>query len=181
MVEANEPEFRLEDLTLTTTPGYIFETVCDSAHENRLAMGVQQSELKPLSQDVFEVFLQTKRGINQAILAVSQKQPGVVMWVPGGYENFNGPAGGIYADLVGDLQAAGISSLRMGLRQGNSFEECVLDALSWLCFLKGAGATEVVLVGNTRGCRRGHRHRSAPSPGQGHSGYQSPARRYWHG
>ena len=151
MVEAKEPEFRLEDLTLTTIPGYTFEAVCDSAHEDRLVMGVQQSGLKPLSQNVFEVLLQTNKGINQAILTVSQRQPGVVMWIPGGYENFNGPAGGLYADLVGELQAAGMSSLRMGLRQESSFEECVLDALSWLCFLKGAGAKEVVLVGNTRG------------------------------
>ena len=151
MVEEKEPEFRLEDLTLMATPGYAFETVCDSVHENRLVMAVQQSGLKPLSQDVFEVFLQTNRGVNQGILTVSQKQPGVVMWVPGGYENFNGPAGGVYADLVGELQAAGMSSLRVGLRQENTFEECVLDALSWMSFLKGAGATEVVLVGNARG------------------------------
>jgi O-acetyl-ADP-ribose deacetylase (regulator of RNase III)/predicted esterase len=114
-------------------------------------MGVRQSWIKSVSLDVFEVFLQTNRGMIQAILTVSQKQPGAVMWVPGGSENFNGPAGGIYADLVVELQDAGMSSLRMGLRQQNTFEECVLDALAWLCFLRGAGTKEIVLVGNARG------------------------------
>ena len=151
MVETNGPQFRVEDLTLMATPGYPFETICDSAHENQVVMGLQQSALRPLAQDTYEAYLRTNRGNNQAILTVSQRKPGVVLWIPGAGENLNGPAGGIYADLALELQAAGMSSLRMGYRDPGSFHECVLDVLAWLCFLKGSGAKESVLVGNTLG------------------------------
>ena len=151
MVEEVQPEFRLEDLTLMDSPGYPFETVCDSAHENQVVMGPQMVWATPIAQDIYEVFMQSNRGLNQAMLTVSPGKPGVVLWVPSGGVNFNGPAGGIYAELACDLQAAGMSSLRMGYREQGSFQECVLDTLAWLSFLQGTGAKTVVLAGHVLG------------------------------
>lgn len=150
MEAEREPEFRLEDLALMESPGYSFETVCDVARNNEVVMGLQQIWLKPIAEEVYEVVVQTNRGLNEAILTVSQSKPGVVLWIPGG-ANLNGPAAGVFSELAGDLHDAGINSLRMAYRDQSSFDECVLDALAWLTFLKEIGAKEVVLAGATLG------------------------------
>ena len=149
--ETGQPEFRLEDLRPMESPGYAFETICDPTRDNRVVIGIQQSWLQPLAENVYEVTLQSNRGLCQAILTVAQGKPGVVLWIPGQGENLNGPAGGVYAELAPELMAADISSLRMGYRDPNSQEESALDVFMWLCFLKGVGAKQAVLVGNALG------------------------------
>ena len=149
--ETSKPEFRLEDLRPMASEGYAFETICDTAREDTVVIGIQQSWLQPLAENVYEVTLQSNRGLCQAILTVAQGKPGVVLWIPGAGENLNGPAGGVYAELTPEFQAADISSLRMGYRDPSSLEECALDVLMWLCFLTGVGAKQAVLVGNALG------------------------------
>ena len=149
--ETSKPEFRLEDLRAMASEGYAFETICDTARENTVVIGIQQSWLQPLAENVYEVTLQSNRGLCQAILTVAQGKPGVVLWIPGAGENLNGPAGGVYAELTPEFQAVDISSLRMGYRDPTSLDECALDVLMWLCFLTGVGAKQAVLVGNALG------------------------------
>ena len=149
--ETPQPDFRLEDLRPMASPGYAFETICDPTRDDSVVMGIQQSWLQPLAEDVYEVTLQSNRGLCQAILTVAQGKPGVVLWIPGQGENLNGPAGGVYAELAPELKAADISSLRMGYRDPSSLEESALDVFIWLCFLKGVGAKQAVLVGNALG------------------------------
>ncbi len=149
--KTNQPDFRLEDLRPMASPGYAFETICDPTRDNNVVIGIQQSWLQPLAEDVYEVTLQSNRGLCQAILTVAQGKPGVVLWIPGQGENLNGPAGGVYAELAPEFKAADISSLRMGYRDPSSLVESTLDVFMWLCFLKGVGAKKAVLVGNALG------------------------------
>ena len=44
-----------------------------------------------------------------------------------------------------------MSSLRIAYRDEDSFNECVLDTLSWLSFLRATGAQSVILGGNNLG------------------------------
>jgi O-acetyl-ADP-ribose deacetylase (regulator of RNase III)/alpha/beta superfamily hydrolase len=151
MLEPSRSEFRLEDLILMDNEGYGFETICDSAHDNQVLMVPLQVRGRPIAHDVFEVFMETNRGINQGMLTTARGKTGSVLWVPARGGNLNGPAGGVYAELACDLQAAGINSIRMGYRDEDSFDECVLDTLAWLSFLRATGSQSIVLGGNNLG------------------------------
>lgn len=151
MLSNGVPDFRLEDLRLTSVPGYAMEAIVDSTTPGRLIMGLQQAMAKSLAEDTLEMLLQTSRGDIQGILTLCQGQPGAVLWLAGRGPSLNGPAGGIYADLSQELRLVGVSSFRMGYRDPLSFPEDVLDALVCLSFLKGIGANEVVVVGHGLG------------------------------
>ena len=58
----------------------------------------------------------------------------------------DGPAS-IYRDMGTDLLNSGISSLRLDFRMAGQLEECVLDTLMGIEFLKELGISEVGLVG----------------------------------
>jgi alpha-beta hydrolase superfamily lysophospholipase len=64
---------------------------------------------------------------------------------------FDGPASGIYKELSTRLVEKGLSSLRLNYRQPGEFEECVMDVLGALSFVKGIGGGAVVLVGHSFG------------------------------
>jgi alpha-beta hydrolase superfamily lysophospholipase len=63
---------------------------------------------------------------------------------------FDGPAG-VYKELASRLIEKGLSTLRISYRQPGEFEECVLDVLGALSFIKGMGGGSVVLVGHSFG------------------------------
>jgi pimeloyl-ACP methyl ester carboxylesterase len=78
-------------------------------------------------------------------------QPGVALLVGGAMGGFDGPAGGVYRELATRLVDKGLSTLRVNYRQPGEFEECVMDVLGALSFVKGIGAGAVVLVGHSFG------------------------------
>ena len=88
--------------------------------------------------------------------------PAAVVFVGGALGGLDGPAGGLYPRLAEALRephdaaphdepAGGLASLRLHYRQPGEFEECVLDVLGGVSFLKGIGAHRVALVGHSFG------------------------------
>ncbi len=97
--------------------------------------------------------------------------PSAVVFVGGAMGGLDGPAGGLYPRLAQALRepqdealqsgspdeadqgkpAGGLASLRLHYRQPGEFEECVLDVLGGVSFLKGIGARRVALVGHSFG------------------------------
>ncbi len=99
----------------------------------------------------FRVLLHTSRGDIPCLFTACEGEPGVVLFAGGALGGFDGPAGGLYGRLAAALQPKGLSSLRVNYRQPGEFEECVLDLLGALSFLKGLGAGRVALVGHSFG------------------------------
>ena len=89
--------------------------------------------------------------------------PAAVVFVGGALGGLEGPAGGLYTRLAQALAASSpdeadqgepassLASLRLHYRQPGEFEECVLDVLGSISFLKGIGARRVALVGHSFG------------------------------
>jgi len=97
------------------------------------------------------LLLDTTRGQIEGMLRPVEGGTDAVICVGGALGGLNGPADGIYRDLGGLLDAAGVTVLRLAYRTPNTFEECVLDVLAGCSFLKGIGVTSVVLVGHSFG------------------------------
>ncbi len=109
-----------------------------------------------------DVIINSSRGEIPAVLHAREGEPGAVIFVPGALGGLDGPAGRLYPRLAEALRAApqdapapedarGLSSLRLHYRQPDVFQECVLDVLGGLSFLKGIGARRVALVGHSFG------------------------------
>ncbi len=88
----------------------------------------------------FQVLLKTTRGDIPCIFTACEGEPGVAVFLSGAIGGFDGPADRLYPRLAERLVEKGVSSLRVGYRQPGEFEECVLDVLGALSFLKGIGA-----------------------------------------
>lgn len=102
-------------------------------------------------QDSFLIRLETNRGEIEAILHPVEGGSGAVICVGGAMGGLDGPAGGLYGRLPALLIEAKVTVLRLNYRDSNKFEECVLDTLAGCSFLKGIGASAVVLVGHSFG------------------------------
>ena len=108
------------------------------------------------------LLLRTTRGDIPAILHAppdaadasgnTDANPGAVVWVCGARGGFAGPAGGLYAQLAQEFaDQRGIASLRLDYRQPNNIQECALDIIAGLSFLKATGRGPAVLVGHSFG------------------------------
>ena len=112
---------------------------------------VDEGEPDPLR---LQLRLGTTRGDIEALLDVSDGQPGAVVFCSGamgGEHEVIGPGERVYERLAGELPALGVSTLRIHYRMAGEFEECVLDVLGACSFLSGVGAERVVLVGHSFG------------------------------
>lgn len=121
------------------------------SNEGDLVLRLHGAEMQELPGRVAAVTLHTSRGDIQALLHPGEHGRAAVIWAGGANGDMNGPAGGLFADLAGDLAPLGISSLRLRYRQPHHFYECVLDVLAGVSFLRGLGADGVVLVGHAQG------------------------------
>jgi hypothetical protein len=99
----------------------------------------------------FRLRLETSRGVIEGILHPVEGGTGAVVCVGGAMGGLDGPADSVYARLSEGLSPAGVTILRLTYREPNNFEECVLDVLAGCSFLKGIGATGVVLAGHSFG------------------------------
>lgn len=102
-------------------------------------------------EGALRIRLETTRGRIEGILHPIEGGTGAVVCVGGALGGLDGPADRLYARLPGLLAEAGVTVLRLEYRLPNNFEECVVDTLAGCSFLKGIGATAVVLVGHSFG------------------------------
>jgi pimeloyl-ACP methyl ester carboxylesterase len=99
----------------------------------------------------FRVLLETSRGQIEGLLNAVEGGNGAVVCVGGAMGGMDGPADSLYARLPDLLAPAGVTVLRVNYREPNTFDECMLDVLAACSFLKGIGATDIVLLGHSFG------------------------------
>lgn len=116
-----------------------------------LELSIRQVAVAPGPDGAYRFVLQTSRGDITGFLHVCEGEPGAVVMVGGAGGGVDGPADGVYARLAPALVLAGVSVLRLQYRQPGEFDECLLDVLGALSFLKGIGCTRAVLVGHSFG------------------------------
>ncbi len=95
--------------------------------------------------------LPTARG---AIRTRFYEAPGArrgVVWVGGVSNRFDGPVGGLFADLASTLLLFGISSLRLSYRRPGEMEDSILDVRAGIGFLNALGISALGLVGHSFG------------------------------
>ncbi len=99
------------------------------------------------------VVINTSRGELTGVVHARDGDDGAAIYAGGALGGLDGPANAIYPRLASDLAATegGISGLRLHYRMPGEFEECVLDVLAGVSFLKGLGARRVALVGHSFG------------------------------
>ena len=106
----------------------------------------------PHEGDVGEgLVLRTSRGDIRAIRHAAPESTRAVVWVCGARGGFGGPASGLYAELSEEFTGQGITSLRMDYREPNNIQECALDLLAGINFLRATGYGPAVVVGHSFG------------------------------
>lgn len=95
--------------------------------------------------------LRTSRGDIPAIQHAAPESTRAVVWVCGARGGFGGPASGLYAELSEEFTGQGITSLRMDYRHPNNIQECALDLLAGVNFLRATGYGPAVVVGHSFG------------------------------
>lgn len=121
------------------------------ALEEEYNLSIEGVALAPDGEKEYRLVLRTSRGDIPGQFTVCEGETGAAVLVGGASGGFDGPANGIYARLAEALRARRVSTLRLHYRQPGELEECVLDVLGALSFLKGIGAQRVVLGGHSFG------------------------------
>ncbi len=99
-----------------------------------------------------DLSINSSRGEITGIMHPCEGQPGAAIYVGGALGGLDGPADALYPKLAQELRGpGGITGLRLHYRKPNEFEECVLDVLGGISFLKGIGARRIALVGHSFG------------------------------
>jgi alpha-beta hydrolase superfamily lysophospholipase len=94
--------------------------------------------------------LRTTRGSIPVIMHTAEKTSRAILCVCGAIGGFDGPAM-LYPRLGLQMPQAGCAIARMNYRHPNEFDECVLDTLAALIFLKGMGHDRAALIGHSFG------------------------------
>lgn len=97
-----------------------------------------------------KLHLRTSRGPIPVILHAAENASRAILCVCGAIGGFDGPAM-LYPRLGLIMPHTGIAVARMNYRQPNEFDECVLDTLATLTFLKGMGHNRAALIGHSFG------------------------------
>ena len=119
----------------------------------RVPMRIEQVLAGP-SHDEGEgqgLVFRTTKGDLKGILHQAEGSKQAVIWVCGARGGFGGPGPGTYALLAEEFRQREITSLRLDYRQPNDLEECVLDLLAGVAFLKSTEHQPVVVVGHSFG------------------------------
>jgi fermentation-respiration switch protein FrsA (DUF1100 family) len=122
----------------------------DDGGDEDLQLAIERVAAHPEPDGTLRVLLQTSRGEIRGILHPCADHPGAVIYVGGAMGGFQGPADELYPRLAERLRPR-LSALRLHYRQPNVLEECVLDVLAGVSFLRGVGAGAVALVGHSFG------------------------------
>jgi len=110
--------------------------------------GFQTAELPG---NMMRLILNTSRGDIPCVFHHCAGNTGGVIWVCGALGGLDGPSFGIFSSLSDELVDEGTSSLRLHYRIPGDFDECVLDMLVGVHFLKRQKIDEVVLAGHSFG------------------------------
>ena len=97
-----------------------------------------------------KLVLRTSRGQIQLVMHATEHASRAILCVCGAIGGFDGPAM-LYPRLGLMMPRRGLAVARMNYRQPNEFDECVLDALAALTFLKGMGHERAALIGHSFG------------------------------
>ena len=120
-----------------------------------LELAIQAVAARERSDGALDVIINSSRGEISGVLHPCEAQPAAAIFVGGALGGLDGPAAGLYPRLAAALAGAegegGLTSLRLQYRQPGEFEECVLDVLGGISFLKGVGAQQLLLVGHSFG------------------------------
>lgn len=101
---------------------------------------------------VEEIHLQTNEGtIITRFHQTPQESDTAVLWVGGAGGGLDGPAGGLYPRLATRLVLHNIASFRLHYRFPGYLEDCVMDTLLGIEYLKARNFTRMALVGHSFG------------------------------
>jgi fermentation-respiration switch protein FrsA (DUF1100 family) len=114
-----------------------------------LELSIETVAAHPEPDGNFRLLIATSRGEIRAILHPCNDAPGAVIYVGGALGGFEGPAD-VYGRVAQRVRAR-MSGLRLHYRMPGEFEECVLDVLAGVSFLRGVGASGIALVGHSFG------------------------------
>ncbi|MBA7593568.1 hypothetical protein ES703_00497 [subsurface metagenome] len=110
--------------------------------------GVQTTELPG---NKLRAILNTSRGDIECLFHPCPGETGGVIWVCGALGGLDGPSFGIFSSLSDELASEGVSSLRLHYRIPGNLDECILDVLVGVHFLKGRKIDRIALVGHSFG------------------------------
>ena len=116
-----------------------------------LQMALQDVEERPTRADYDDIRLLTSRGTVTGRLYRAPGATSAVIWAGGAGGGWDTPARGLYPQLSNRLRDQGITSLRLRYRCPGTLMESVLDVLTGIAYLDGAGITRVALVGHSFG------------------------------
>lgn len=118
-----------------------------------LVMRILSAEARLMEDGTQGIYLQTTRGILTGRLHRAENAPGVVMF--GSRGSVEEPRDRLYAELAPELVDLGVNVFRLFFRMPNSappgFDECVLDMLGGISFLRAIGAQGIAIVGTSFG------------------------------
>jgi pimeloyl-ACP methyl ester carboxylesterase len=119
--------------------------------------GGEQYELRILGVESGEsvsgarkLILRTSRGNIPMVMHAAEEGARAVLCVSGAIGGFDGP-GLLYPRLGSELPSAGITVLRLNYRMPNDFDECLMDAMGGISFLKGLGHSRAAIIGHSFG------------------------------
>jgi dienelactone hydrolase len=122
----------------------------EASDERDLELSIEGVAAHPEPDGNLRVHIATSRGEIRAVLHPCSESPGAAIYVGGAMGGFEGPANDIYGRLANRLRPQ-LNGLRLHYRKPGDFEECVLDVLAGVSFLRGFGASPVALVGHSFG------------------------------
>lgn len=123
----------------------------ESPPAEELQLSIEGVALSPQGEGDYHLILRTSRGDLAGEFSVCEGETGAAVLLSGAGGGFGGPAENLYATLASDLRSRRVSTLRLDYRHPGDFDECLLDALGGLSFLKGIGAERVVVTGHSFG------------------------------
>ena len=128
-----------------------FSEETPTAPDGDLELTITQVAAHPEPDGNLSVMIGTSRGEIRGILHPCATAPAATIYVGGAMGGFEGPARDLYGRLADRLRPT-MSGLRMHYRLPGDLEECVLDVLAGVSFLRGIGATGGIgLVGHSFG------------------------------
>jgi alpha/beta superfamily hydrolase len=96
------------------------------------------------------IIINTPNGNIDCLLHIADSNRGVI-WVCGALGGMDGPSFGIFRILSEKLVDDGFTSLRLNYRLPGNFDECVLDVVTGVDYLKRRNINKIALVGHSFG------------------------------
>ncbi len=94
--------------------------------------------------------IRTTRGAIPVVMHAAESASRAVVCVSGAIGGFDGPAM-LYPRLGLELPRKGVTVARVNYRVPNDFDQCLLDTLAALTFLKGTGHRRAAIIGHSFG------------------------------